>query len=92
VINAVINAIAWAGIVMLFDFTTWKGNILSWYGDWLETRKSKLFKPFGLCRICMCFWFGLWFLMIDYRHYFIFLGISEMILIFYQIIVSQLNK
>lgn len=82
-IDSVLYAISWAGIVMLFDFCMWQDNILSCYWKFLNESKYRIAKAFGLCHICFGFWFGMLYLLIDKSHYFIFLGISELILIFY---------
>ncbi len=90
--QALIYGIAWAGICLLFDFAMWDGNILSNYWEWLNKRKSSLYKIFGLCMPCFCLWFGTWFIYFDYKNYFIFLGISELIIIFFHYIKLLTTK
>jgi len=91
-IQAFIYGLVWAGMVMLFDYCMWEGNIFSWYYDLLKKSKYKITKMLGLCCVCFGFWFGLLYNMIDYKHYFVFVGISEMILIFYTLTKLFLNK
>lgn len=90
-IHSFIYGICWAGICCLFDFAMWDGNILGFYWDWLNSWKYPIKKAFGLCIICFGFWFGTWFIYLDYKNYYIFLGISELILIFLHI-VKQFYK
>ena len=79
-VSSLIYGIAWAGIVICFDFCMSKGNILNWY--YYFVRKNLpiwLFKPLVGCPICIGFWFG--FLMLFFPiNFFIFLGISQFIL------------
>lgn len=60
---------------------------MAWWYDWLDESKWGITKAFGLCIICFCFWFGIFFyrFMIGYfdKNYFIFLGISQMVIILY---------
>ncbi|MES2287767.1 MAG: hypothetical protein V4547_18915 [Bacteroidota bacterium] len=90
--HAIIYGIAWAGIMLLINYTMWEGNILAPYYDWLEAKKSKFTKPFGTCVVCMTFWFGLWFLKFGIAEYFIFLGISQVIIVFYSILLALITK
>lgn len=89
--QALVYGFAWAGICCLFDYSMWEGNIMSWYWEWLDRWKHEVSKSFGLCISCFCFWFGAWYLYVDLKHYFIFLGVSQFcILTFY--LIKQIFK
>lgn len=94
--NIILYSIAFAGIVMLFDYAMWEGNIMSWYYDWLDKSKYRIVNVFGICKICVCFWWGIVFYYFIFhsfdKTYLIFLGISEMIIIFYHILILFLKK
>ena len=51
-------AIAWAGMVMLFDFSMWSGGVLEWYYNTIYKMPKFVAKPLGTCKVCFCFWFG----------------------------------
>lgn len=95
-IQAFIYGFSWAGIVMLFDFTMWEGNIFEKLYDFLNTRKSIIYQVFGICQVCFGFWFGLWYLKLDWKNYFIFLGASQVLIIFFHllkiIVLNEVSK
>ena len=79
-------AIAWAGMVMLFDFSMWAGGVLEFYYNIIYKLPKFLAKPLGTCKVCFCFWFGSigWVLSFGFSdEYFLFIGLSEMIIILY---------
>ena len=86
-VNSAFLGIGWAGIVMLINFCMWEGNILAWYYDWLDKQPYEITNVFGLCKICFCFWFGIIFFYFNSHgySYAVFLGFSEMIIIFYHL-------
>jgi hypothetical protein len=87
------KALAWAGIMMLFNFSTWKGGLLEPYYNWLLKLNNKISKFFGLCIVCTGFWWGIivWYLW-DKGDWFEFVGISEGILILYSILLIKWFK
>lgn len=91
-IHAIIYGIVWAGIMLLVNYTMWEGNIFASYYDWLISLKSRLTKPFGTCVVCMTFWFGLWYIKYGFFEYFIFLGISQIIIVFYSVLLQILSN
>ena len=94
--NIFLLSIAWTGIVMLVDYSMWDGNIMSWYYDWLNSSKYRIVEALGLCKICFCLWFGIpfYYIMIEHfdKNYFIFLGISQMTIIFYHFLKTLTLK
>jgi hypothetical protein len=87
--------IAWAGIVMLFDFSMWSGGILEWYYNTISKLPKFLAKPLGTCKPCFSFWWGAlayYFLFGINIEYLLFLGISEMIIIFYSLVLLFYKK
>lgn len=93
-VSSIIMAIAWSGVVMLYDFSMSKNNILNWwywkinpqkkYGRKKKVKASFgrifLFKALGGCPICFGLWFSFWVLLLPID-YFIFLGFSQLVLI-----------
>lgn len=93
--QSLILGLAWSGICMFIDFTMWHGNIFAWWYEWLDKSKWGITKAFGLCKICFCFWFGILFYHFNSHYgdsYFVFLGASQLIIIFYHTICLHLNK
>jgi hypothetical protein len=88
--NALLFGIAWAGMVMLFDFSMWTGGIMEWYYNIISKWHKIPAKILGTCKPCFCFWWGAVFYYLKFgvnSGYFVFLGISEMIMIFYVIVL-----
>lgn len=91
--NSIIYGIVWAGIVMLFQFSMWKGNMLEDYHDWLEEFPDLISKPLGLCIVCFGLWFGVIFSWLNrVEYYIVFMGISEGILVLYTILLSTFEE
>lgn len=88
-VSSALYGVAWAGIVMLYDFSMNKNNILNWWYYIIKPngrRKKRfhkvfLFKILGGCPACFGFWFGLLAILLPVN-YFIFLGFSQLILIY----------
>lgn len=84
-------AIAWSGIMMLFNFCMWSDNILAWYHDLLSESKWRIVNIFGLCTVCTGFWWGILFWSALVRQdYVIFVGVSQGILVIYSIVMEKL--
>lgn len=85
------NAIAWAGLIMLFNYCMWSGNILAKYKDYIG--EKKIFKPFGGCIPCTGFWWGIpvWYFWAQ-GDYFVFAGISEGVLVLYTCLLLRWFK
>lgn len=89
--DSIIYGIVWAGLCMLFDYSMWVGGIMEWYHDWLEESQYRIVNAFGLCMPCFGFWFGILFWYETcVSNYIVFLGISQLILITYTIIMESL--
>lgn len=88
-IDAIIYGLAWAGVVMLYDFAMWEGGILD---KWWTILNECNLKFLGSCEICFCFWFGLWYSAFDLKNYFVFAGFSMMAIIFYHLLKLFLKK
>ena len=88
-ISALILGIAFAGILILWNYCLWEGNILDKFGAAIFRKPTRFIdRLMGACLPCMCFWWGLLFLMRDYHHYTVFLGASELFIIFYTAMIK----
>lgn len=74
-VNSFCYGVAWAGIVMCYDFCMNKGNILHWWYDFLKSTLPIVGKALGMCPICFGFWCAL------FTGDFILIGVSQLILI-----------
>jgi len=84
-IISIIYGFGWAVLVMMFDFSTRKGEINSWYYAIISnlTEHARwLFKVLGGCPVCFGLWFSVpAFVLMDAENYFIFLMASQFVLI-----------
>lgn len=86
--ESIIYGIAWAGVVLLYSYSLWDGNILDFFYRDLNKMPAWISKPLGLCEPCFCFWFGILYSEIfDVKNYFVFVGVSSLIVILYKIIL-----
>ncbi len=83
--------LAWAGIMMFFQFMTWPGNLLEDYYDWLKTLPDLISKPIGFCIPCTAFWVGIIFQWLcQVKYYEVFIGVSEGMLVLYVVLLAVL--
>jgi hypothetical protein len=92
--NAFELGVAWAGLIMLYDFTMWTGAIFERIYFVLLALPKWIGKPLGLCKVCCCFWLGIPFCWAvgHSNEYILFLGISQAIIIPYHILILILKK
>ena len=89
-IDSVIYGCAWAGLVMLFQFSMWEDNLLDGYYNYLKTLPEIIAKPLGLCTVCFGLWFGLLFAYLNIvDNYAVFIGISEVVLVLYTCLLEK---
>ena len=94
--NALILGIAWAGVMMLYNFTMWEGNIFERWGNELDYWGG-LGKTLGACTVCCGFWWGLLVFLYLHnfhadRHLLVFTGTSEGILVLYSCMMIRWFK